>query len=174
MKYGLVALAGALAAVAAAQAADGPVYVYSVMKDIVVPQAADLWDVGNRAMDDNGNPDVSQLSEADWVKLGKAAEAMRGGSLAMANAPKLAVAPAGVKMQDEGGEGGGATAAQIQGFIDADPKGFAAHAKELADVSDTFLAAVKTRDAKTLADASGRLDAVCEACHSKYWYPQPQ
>ena len=172
MKYGWMVLATAMACVAGAKAADTQVFVHGIMKDVVAPQAAVMWDVGNRAMDDNGAPDVSKLSAGDWTKLAVAAEAMKAASIAMADTPKIEVAPAGVKIQDEGGAGGGATAKQIQAFIDADPKDFAQHARALAEVSDAFLTAAKTKDAKTLGDASSNLDQVCEACHMKYWYPE--
>ena len=172
MKFGWMAPALVFACVAGAEAADTPVYVHSIMKDQVAPQAQVLWDVGNNALGDDGNVDISKLKPADWAKLGNAAQAMKIAALAMADAPKLTIAPAGVKVQDEGGAGGGATAMQIQAYIDADPKSFADHARALADVSDAFLAESKTRDGKTLGDASANLDQVCEACHMKYWYPE--
>lgn len=175
MKYALVALGGALAFIGGAQAAGTPVFLHAIMKDTVAPQAQLLWDVGNRALDDDGNPNVSKLTAADWTKLGKAALAMKTAAQSLADAPKVSIGPAGTKVQDEGGPGGGATAAQIQGYIDADPKSFAEHARALAGVSDAFLTASKTHDAKTLGDASSKLDEVCEACHVKYWYPdQPK
>ncbi len=43
MKYGLTALGGAVALVAAAQAADAPVFLYPLMKQTVAPQAQILW-----------------------------------------------------------------------------------------------------------------------------------
>ncbi len=171
MKYGAMALGGALVMVAGAQAADAPVFLYPLMKQTVAPQAQILWDVGNRAYDDDGNVNVRKVTAADWARLGGAAQAMKVAALLLAEAPKVMVAPAGTKLQDEGAPGN-ATAVQIQGFIDADRKDFAAHARALADVSEAFLTASRTKDGQTLADASGKLDEVCEACHIKYWYPQ--
>ena len=171
MKYGIIFMGGALALVAAAQAADSPVFLYPLMKVTVAPQAQILWDVGNAAYDDNGNVNVAKMTTADWAKLSGAAQAMKAAALSLADAPKVAVAAPGTKLQDEGSPGV-ATAAQIQRFIDADPKDFAAHARALADVSDGFLEASRTRNGQTLADASARLDEVCEACHVKYWYPK--
>lgn len=171
MRYALAALCGAAVLGVAAQAADKQLFLYPLMKATVAPQAQILWDVGNRAYDDDGNVSVKKLTAADWSKLGKAAQAMKAAAQAMADAPAVAVAPAGTKLQDEGAPGV-ATAKQIQGFIDANPRDFAEHAKALADVSDAFLKASQTKDGPTLADASGRLDEVCESCHVKYWYPK--
>ncbi len=170
MKKKLLILAGTLSIVGAAHAADGPAYVLQLMKDVVAPQAQILWDVGNKAYNDDGNVVASRLSAGDWTNLGTAAQAMKGVAVAMAQ-PGIKVAPEGTRMQDEG-QPNVATARQIQGFIDADPEGFKAHADALADVSDAFVKASQTRDAQTLADASAKLDEVCEACHVKYWYPQ--
>lgn len=171
MKTGWMMLGAALLTMGVAHAADRQVYVLSVMKDIVAPQAQHLWDVGNKAFDDDGNPDVSKVTDAEWKKLGGAAAAMKAAALSMADAPKVLVAAPGTKLQDENAPGN-ATAKQIQAFIDANPKDYADHARALADVSDGFLKASQTKDAKTLADASAKLDEVCEACHVKYWYPQ--
>jgi cytochrome c556 len=169
MKLVLLAASAALF-VAAGQARD-PVVLHPLMKDIVAPQAQVLWDVGNRGMDDDGKPDVSKLSGADWDKLAKAAQAMKETSIALAEAPRVAVTAGGAKIQDEG-SAGALTAQQIQRIIDADPKGFASAARALATVSDGFLDAARGRDAAKLMEASGGLDQACEACHLKFWYPE--
>jgi hypothetical protein len=150
-------------------AADMPTMVVPIMKDVVAPQANTLWDVGNRGMDDNGNPSGKQLSAKDWTNLGSSAQAMKDAAIAMM-APGIKAAAPGFKLDGEGSPGV-ATVADIQAAIDKDPKGFSAHAKDLADVSDLFLAASKGTDATKLLEAAGKLDTVCENCHMKYWYP---
>lgn len=171
VRLGTALLGTALLFVAGAQAADKPLFLLPLMKDVIAPQAQALWDVGNRAYDDDGTPDVSHLSAADWTKLTNAAKAMKAASQAMANAPGIHIAPAGAQLQDQDAPGQ-ATAKQIQAFIDANPSDFADRARALVDVSDAFLKASQAKHVPTLADASGRLDEVCEACHVRYWYPQ--
>lgn len=174
MKYRWVALGGLLGFVAAAQAADTQLFLLPLMKAVVAPQAQVLWDVGNKAFDDEGNASVAKITAADWSKLSGAAQKMKAASVAMADASKIVVAPPGQKLQDEGSPGQ-ATSRQIQAYIDANPKDFADHARKLADVSDAFLKAAASKDAKTLGEASASLDEACEACHVKYWYPdQPK
>ncbi|MBO9670541.1 MAG: cytochrome c [Sphingobium sp.] len=174
VKYGWVALGGLLVFVAAARAASSEVFLLPLMKETVAPQAQVLWDVGNKALDDEGNASSARLTAADWAKLAGAAQKMKNAAASIASASKVVVAPAGMKLQDEGAPGQ-ATARQIQAFIDANPKDFADHARALAEVSDGFLKAAASKDAKTLGNASARLDEVCEACHVKYWYPdQPK
>jgi hypothetical protein len=174
VKYAWMALSGLLTLVTAAQAADPQLFLLPLMKGTVAPQAQILWDVGNNALDDDGNASAAKLTASDWTKLAAAAQKIKTASLAVAETPRVLIAPPGVKLQDEGAPGQ-ATSKQIQAFIDANPKDFAVRARELADVSDGFLKAAATKDAKTLAEASAKLDEVCEACHVKYWYPdQPK
>jgi cytochrome c556 len=157
--------------VATAHAADPQFFLLPLMKDTVAPQAQILWDIGNNALDDVGNASAAKMTASDWTKLGAAAQKMKNAAVAMAETPRIPIAPPGAKLQDEGAPGQ-ATPKQIQAFIDANPTDFAAHARELTNVSDSFIKAAAAKDAKTLGEASARLDEVCEACHVKYWYPE--
>jgi hypothetical protein len=159
-----------VAALLVIAASGASLVLYPEMKGVVAPQAQILWDVGNRGMDDDGNPDGSRLAAADWEALGKAAEAVRASSERMAAASAITVVAPGAKIQDEGAPGA-ATPQQIEAWIAADPKAFAGHARDLAAVAAEFAEAATARDAVKLANASGRLDMVCEACHMQFWYP---
>lgn len=171
MKLAWIGLGMSMAIVAAAQAADGPLYVYPLMKEVVAPKAQVLWDIGNRVMDDDGNADASKLKPADWAKLTAAAQAMKEASARIAAAPRLAVVAPGMKIEGEGAPGS-SSAVQIQAYIDKNPKAFADHARSLVAVTDGFLDAAKTRDATKLLAVSAKLDEACEACHVKFWYPE--
>ena len=147
------------------------VVLHDAMKDVVAPQAQIVWDVANNAQDDDGKPDPSKLTDGDWAKIADAGRKLKDQATAISDAAHLTVAPPGQKIQDEENSGA-STAAQVQGFIAADPQGFAAFAKTLAEQADKFTGAAQSRDAAKLADAAGSLDQVCESCHVKYWYPQ--
>jgi len=163
-------VSGAMVATALLAMQADSLVLHPLMKDVVAAQAQVLWDIGNRAMDDSGNPSERNLMPADWPKLAAAAQAMKDASGKLATASRVVVAAPGDKIQDEGASGA-ATQAQIQQFIDGDRAGFAQHARALADVSDEFAQAAKAKDAKKLFDASGKLDEICEGCHLKFWYP---
>lgn len=171
MKLVIVALGIALAGAAGQPGSDQAVVLHDAMKTVVAPQAQILWDVSNAAMDDNGNADGSKLKKADWDKLIAAGQAVSVAAHGLGSASHVTVKAAGAKLQDEGGPGA-STPQEIQGYIDADQKGFASHAQALAAVSDAIVQAARARDAAKLMDASGRLDEVCEACHVKFWYPK--
>ena len=161
---------GAIAASTIGASEGSPLILHPLMKDSIAPAAQSLWDVGNRAMDDNGNPDASKLTPADWQTLAAAAGKMREAASALATAQTIAVTGPNMKLQDEGAPTA-STPAQIQHFIDGDRKGFADHAHKLAAIADDIVRAAKTRDGATLGEATGRLDEVCEACHTLFWYP---
>jgi hypothetical protein len=167
----ILATAAALLTALSASAAESPSYLVTAMKDIVAPQAAVIWDVGNRGIDDDGKPDASKLTAQDWDALGKAASAVQQAATGLADTHPVLVGPPGTKLDNEGAPGV-FTAKQVQGFIDRDPADFSKHARALTDIAQTLISAAATKDAKKLADASGELDQVCEACHTKFWYPQ--
>lgn len=145
--------------------------VLASMKDVIAPQANILWEVGNKALDDDGNPDASRIAAGDWDRLAAAGQRMREMSVALATAERLAVAAPGEKIDGEGGPEG-ASAAQVQVFIDADRVGFAQHARALEAAAASFVTAAQAKDAAKVAEVAGTLDQVCEACHAKFWYPQ--
>jgi len=144
---------------------------HDLMKNVVARQTQVIWDVGNRAQDDQGNPDASKLSADDWSKLVDAAGNVRQVAQTLAQSQHILVAAAGVKIDGEGNPGAPG-AKQVQAAIDANPQEFQALSQALARSMDQVAAAAKARDAAKLFDVSGELDQVCENCHVKFWYPE--
>jgi cytochrome c556 len=151
-------------------AADSAQTLNDSMKDVVAPKTQIVWDIGNKAIDNQGNPDGSKLSDDDWKQIVAAAEEVSKRAEALAAADHLKVAQPGVKIQSEGNAGAWG-AAEVQRAIDANPKSFQTQAKSLATVADATIKAAKARDAKALSDASNQIDGVCEDCHKQFWYP---
>lgn len=152
-------------------AAEGALTVHDAMKDVVAPQTQAIWDVGNAALDDDGNPDASRVTAAQWQQVADAAGRLKDVSLALAMAEHPIAAAPGAKLD---GEENGANAAQVQRLIDANPKAFAGHARTLAAAADGLVAAASDKDVAKLADISGTIDQDCEACHVQFWYPEQQ
>lgn len=148
-----------------------PASLHATMKQVVAPQAQILWDVSNRAVDEQGKPDPSKLSGAEWSQIAAAGGKVEAVAKGLAAAATITVAAPGEKIQDEGTQGG-STAAQVKGFIAADRPGFNAFSEALAADAREFVEAAKAKDGAKLAQVSGELDEVCESCHVKYWYPQ--
>ena len=160
--------------VASAYAADpapATPYLHDLMKKVVAVQTQVIWDVGNNAQNDKGDPDPSKLKPADWAKLSGAAGKVKDALQTLAKADKVTVAGAGQKIDGEGGTPGAFGAKEVQKAIDANPKVFKAFATQLSGSMDELLAAVKVKNAQKMFDVSGRLDQECEGCHQQFWYP---
>jgi cytochrome c556 len=151
-------------------AAAPPPDLHDLMKNVVAVQTQIVWDVGNEAQDDQGNPDGSKLTAADWTKIVDAATKVRQASQTLARADHVVVAAPGVKIEGEG-NAGVAGAKQVQAAIDANPAGFRTQSQALATTMDQIVTAAKAKNAAKVFEVSGALDQVCEDCHMKFWYP---
>jgi cytochrome c556 len=172
MKSSVLLLAGGLL-IATAHAADpAPApNLHELMKKVVAVQTQVIWDVGNNAQDDSGNPDPSKMKPADWTQVGAAAAKVKDAAQKLATASKVMAAAPGEKIDGEGGTPGAFGAKEVQKAIDANPKVFKAFATQLAGSMDELIVAAKAKNAKKLFDVSGRLDQECEGCHLQFWYP---
>jgi cytochrome c556 len=171
MKPSLFLLAGGLICASAYAGNPTPAAnLHDLMKNIVAPQTQVVWDIGNKAMDDAGNPDASKLKPADWTKIATAAGKVKQASQTLAQADKIAAAGPGQKIEGEG-NADAFGAKDVQKVLDANPKVFRAFAQQLAVSMDEVIASTQTKDAKKLADVSGGLDQICESCHMQFWYP---
>ena len=164
-------LAIGLLALASCAPDPSPANLHQGMAQIVAPSAQVLWDVSNRGTNDEGEPDGRKLKTADWQALAAAAQALRDEAASLASAKAIEAAAPGEKILNEG-QSGASSAAQVQQYIDQDRAGFSAESGRLRDVADAMFKASAARDAGKLLNAAGELDAICEACHVKYWYPQ--
>lgn len=173
MKSSLFLWSAALLCSAAQAAIPAPAApnLHELMKKIVAVQAQAIWDVGNQAQDDKGNPDPSKLKPADWSRVVSAGTQMKQVAQALAAAGHVMAAGPGQKIDGEGGPDA-PTAKQVQGFIDANPQVFRAFAQALSVSMDQIVAAAQAKNAAKLFDVSGNLDQICEDCHVKFWYPE--
>lgn len=170
----------ALALGACSQAAEAPasedtevgtIDVHLAMKERVDVKGDALWEISNRAIDDQGGIDASAMSDESWTRLAEAADALAAEADTIAAAKHYVVAPDGALLLDEG-RPGGVTKEQVRTLIANDPAGFAAMAQSLADHARVTAAAARAKDAKTAGQQVIELDHVCEACHLEFWYPE--
>jgi len=146
--------------------------VHASMTEVIAPQAQTIWDITNRAYNDTGDGlDPAKISASDWTQLQQAGRQIRERALLMAKEKKLVAAAPGVKIEGEEdpAEPG---ARQVQGYIDANPKGFAEHARELAAAAEKVETAAQARDVGPVFQIAGSLDGVCDGCHSRFWDPE--
>jgi hypothetical protein len=145
--------------------------VFGIMNAAIIPQSNLIWELAGNLYDDDGNIDAARLTDQQWKDIQDAAVAMSAGAKSLAEATGLKVAPEGVKIQSED-TAGAATGADVQAAMDADPRGFSEHARQLVAIVDEIAAAAAARDGMKTDDASARLTDVCGACHAKFWYPK--
>lgn len=163
-------IAAALAVFAASALAhsDAPFDVRASMQQRINPAILGIWDVTNNAMDDEGGLDPAQMDDAKWALIAEAADELAAASRDMAGAHHFIAAAAD---NFEVGEGE-IPMADVQRFIDADPRTMGLMASALATHSDKLAAAARAKDAAATGDLVAEMDAVCESCHARYWYPE--
>ena len=142
--------------------------VRTIMQQQVNPATLAIWEVGNNAMNDVGGIDPAKMDAAKWTALAERAETLAAAGRAMAakNAPQ-ASAPDNTTVAE-----GETSMADVQRALDADPAGFHQLGGAFAEHATRLAAAAKARDAAAAGDLVAGLDAVCESCHAKYWYPE--
>lgn len=174
MKYSLLLTCAGLVALSASAANPSKApNLHELMKNVVAVQTQIVWDVSNKTQDDNGNPDASKLTAADWTHISAAASKVRVASQTLAAADHVMAAAPGQKLQDEGNPGA-FDAKAVQAVIDSNPKAFNAFAQALAASMNEVIVATQARDAKKLNDVAGQIDQICEQCHVQFWYPNQQ
>jgi hypothetical protein len=173
MKPSIYVLAGIalLAGAHEARSAAPPPNLHDLMKNVVAVQTQAIWDVGNQAQDDHGNPDATKLKAEDWSKVISAGGKVRQVSQTLVQTDHVVAVPPGAKLDDQTNPGA-LGAKEMQAAIDANPAEFRTLAQALSASMDQIVAAAKAKDAAKLFDVSGGLDQVCENCHLRFWYPE--
>jgi cytochrome c556 len=138
------------------------------MQKLVNPAMLAIWEVSNAAINDEGTLDSAQLDDAEWVQLERQARMLAAAGKDLAAAPGYVAAfPENAEVAE-----GEVTMAAVQAHIDRDPDGFREAAHALAEHAGKIELAAKARDAAATGALIGEMDAVCESCHSRYWYPE--
>lgn len=143
---------------------------HELMKDVAA-QAQIIWDIGNRTMDADGNPDPAKVAEADWRQVLSASGKVRDAAKTLAEAKHIVGAAAGQKIQGEENPGSFG-ARQVEQAIAANPQAFSAFARQLAASMDEIAQAARRHEAAKAFEVAGQLDQVCEQCHLVFWYPE--
>lgn len=143
--------------------------VQELMATQVDPSADALWASVSTVISAAGTVEKQPRTEAEWRTLRRyAVNLIEGGNLLAV--PKRRVAAAGGATEDAAVPGI-EQPEDIQRAIDGDPASFRSAALRLRDAGFGALTAIEQRNAQGLVEAGGDLDAACEACHLKYWYP---
>ena len=161
-------LAPAVAVLAAcqvqpAQELTGTVDTHEAMVRWVNPASLAIWDVTTGAMADTGGLDPTLMNAPAWAKLEAAARTLETHSQHMAQAHTLQVGAHNDNLE------GFATRAEIQVMIDANPNGFRALSRQMAEHAGELVQAAIARDHRAAGALAESLSEQCSGCHTRYW-----
>jgi hypothetical protein len=146
--------------------------IQELMQTIVDPAADAVWESVSSETGPNGIEEHQPRSDAEWLAVRRhALTLVEGSNLLLVRG--RAVSHGDGKLEDAHVPGI-LDARQVAAKIDADPSAFAAHALALHAAGSEALAAIDARDAARLLAAGEKIDHACEACHSRYWYPNAE
>jgi hypothetical protein len=142
--------------------------IQEVMQSIVDPSADAMWDAVSTEVDAKGTVEHQPRTPEEWQAVRRYAVALAEGA-SLLSLPRP-VAHGEGKLEDAHVDGIN-DAKQVRAAIDADPAALTAPPQALHAAAREAVVAIDAHDAKRLLDAGERVDAACEACHSRYWYP---
>jgi hypothetical protein len=143
--------------------------IQELMATKVDPSADALWALVSTTITAAGTDEKQPRTDAAWSSARQLALNLIDGANLLAR-PKQRVAPLGHTTEDSTVPGI-ERPENIQMAVDQDPESFTRAALLLRDAGLGALAAIDQKNAQGLVSAGGDLDAACEACHLKYWYP---
>jgi hypothetical protein len=139
-----------------------------LMVSIIDPSADVVWGAVGTIIDEKGVHDRVPQSAKEWANARFAAiRLIEGANLLIM--PGRHAAPLGAKSEGPGVE---LEPEQIDILLKTERAGFDGFSQALQSVSLEALVAIEHKDANSLMEIGGRMDAVCENCHRTYWYPE--
>jgi hypothetical protein len=144
--------------------------VKQIMKGIVDPSSAAIWDAVSTESGPKGDIEKAPKTEEEWAKL-------EGQALTLAEVANLLKVPgrqvakpeeANSKSQPDAPE---LTPVQIEEKINKDRAAWDKRADALQQTAIKAIAAAKAHDKDAVLNVGEEIDNACESCHKVYWYP---
>jgi len=146
--------------------------IQELMQTIVDPSADAVWESVSSETGPNGIEEHQPRTDAEWQSVrGHAVRLTEGANLLLVEGRAVSHADAAL---EDAHVPGVLDARGVRQAIDADRGAFRTHALALHAAGQEALAAIDARDARRLLSAGERIDAACEACHLRYWYPNAE
>jgi hypothetical protein len=147
--------------------------VRDLMQSLVAPSAQGLWDAVGTVSNAKGTVDLEPRTDAEWAAVRRHAVALvESTNLLLVPGRPIAPPDAPTLRADDADPGAELEPAEIERRVRANWSGWTAMAHALHDQAMTVLKTVDQKDAAGLLTTGSDLDAVCEACHLTFWYPQ--
>jgi len=141
-----------------------------IMKGIVDPSSAAIWDAVSTESGPKGDIEKAPKTDEEWARL-------EGQALTLAEVASLLKMPgrqvakpeeANSKSQPDAPE---LTPVQIEEKINKDRVAWDKKADALQQTSIKAIAAAKAHDKDAVLNVGEEIDNACESCHKVYWYP---
>jgi len=146
--------------------------IQEIMANIIDPAADETWESVSEEWDKDGHREHKPETDEQWLAVLNHAVALQE-SADLLTIPGRAVAPPGKNLEDSG-VAGILDAAGVEAAIKIDPEAYAAFIAAYHEAAHELVVAAQNRDVESLKLGGARLDAVCEACHARFWYPDAQ
>jgi cytochrome c556 len=140
-----------------------------IMLTEIDASADKIWGSTGSVIDATGDHSLAPKTEEDWKALRAGVVTLINGADHLAVEGRPLVKP-GAKIQDEGAESV-ATPDEIRWALVDDRPIFLQRVQALRAVAVETLGAVDRRDLAAIERHGEALDAACEACHERFWYP---
>jgi hypothetical protein len=143
--------------------------IQELMTTRIDPAADALWASVSTVITAAGTQEKQPRTEAEWQTVRRYAVTLIEGANLLAVPTRRVTVPGGAT--EDSAIPGIERPESIQKAVDIDRASFVRAALQLRDAGIAALRAIDQRNPQRLIDAGGDLDAACEACHLKYWYP---
>ncbi len=144
--------------------------VKDLMKGIVDPNSAALWDSVGSEDSPTGTIEKTPKTDEEWAKL-------EYNALALAEVADLLKMPGRRMSRPEEANSKSVadapelTPTQIEAKVAKDPAAWASKADAFQATAVKAMAAARAHDKDAVLAVGSEVDAACEACHKVYWYP---
>ncbi len=142
--------------------------VLDLMLELIDPNADELWESVATISTRAGVEERQPRTDAEWKAVRRKALLLVEGANLLVVEGRVVAHP-GQKLEETGE--GDLTPEQAQLEIDKDRASFVSFAAALQTSSRKLLGAIDKRDTDLFLAAGGELDEACEACHTRFWYP---
>jgi hypothetical protein len=139
-----------------------------IMATVVEPNAEFLYNSVSSSVTPQGVEERSPQTEAEWIELRRRAVAIvEAGDLIVS--PDRHVAKPGQRPKNPQVQ---LDPIEIESLISMERASWTKMARDLQDSMQPMLKAIDAKDPAALSESSIAVDMACEACHTKFWYPE--
>jgi hypothetical protein len=157
---------------AATAAAAGPAFntdisIDEIMEAVIMPTTDSIWKATQVDLTPQGEKVTAPTKDEEWLALRHQAVTLAvATNLLMIPQLKINKDPESTKHAD-----GELPPVEIGKIRNANLAAFAAHAQNLHNAAMKAIEAIDKKDVEAISNIGGDLDAICEACHMQFWYP---